>query len=36
MFLLRYLFGTALFWLSRKLLVGFGFFLRRLWRFLPF
>jgi hypothetical protein len=36
MFLLRYLFGSALLWLSKKLLVACGLMLRRMWRFLPF
>jgi hypothetical protein len=35
MFILRYLFGTALLWLSRKIFVGVLFLMRRLWRWLP-
>jgi hypothetical protein len=35
MFILRYLFGTALLWLSRKLLGSVFFLVRRLWRWLP-
>lgn len=32
MFILRYLFGTALLWLGRRILTGAIFMLRRLFR----